>query len=109
MLKSLSVRNVVLIDALNLDFNGGLSVFSGETGAGKSILLDSLGLLLGNRAELGLIRSGADKLTVSGVFELADKNNPFFAICAENDMVRVVETGIENRDYHAASVVALIA
>lgn len=86
MLKSLSVRNVVLIDALNLDFNGGLSVFSGETGAGKSILLDSLGLLLGNRAELGLIRSGADKLTVSGVFELADKSNPFFAICAENDI-----------------------
>ena len=86
MLKSLSVRNVVLIDSLNLDFSGGLSVFSGETGAGKSILLDSLGLLLGNRADSGLIRSGADKLTVSGVFELADKNNPFFCLCAENDI-----------------------
>ena len=86
MLKSLSVRNVVLIEALNLDFSDGLSVFSGETGAGKSILLDSLGLLLGNRAEVGLIRSGADKLTVSGVFELADKNNPFFGICAENEI-----------------------
>lgn len=77
MLKSLSVRNVVLIDSLNLDFSGGLSVFSGETGAGKSVLLDSLGLLLGNRAEVGLIRNGADKLMVSGVFELADKANPF--------------------------------
>lgn len=86
MLKSLSVRNVVLIDSLNLDFSGGLSVFSGETGAGKSVLLDSLGLLLGNRAEVGLIRNGADKLMVSGVFELADKANPFFAICAENDI-----------------------
>ena len=86
MLKLLSVRNVVLIDSLNLDFSGGLSVFSGETGAGKSILLDSLGLLLGNRADSGLIRSGADKLTVSGVFELADKNNPFFCLCAENDI-----------------------
>lgn len=86
MLKSLSVRNVVLIDSLNLEFSGGLSVFSGETGAGKSILLDSLGLLLGNRADSGLIRSGADKLTVSGVFELADKNNPFFCLCAENDI-----------------------
>ena len=56
MLKALSIRDVVLIDKLNLDFTGGLSVFSGETGAGKSILLDSLGLLLGGRAETGLIR-----------------------------------------------------
>ncbi|MBQ2811572.1 MAG: AAA family ATPase, partial [Alphaproteobacteria bacterium] len=51
MLKALSVRNVVLIDKLDLDFSKGLSVFSGETGAGKSILLDCLGLVLGNRAE----------------------------------------------------------
>ena len=86
MLKSLSIRNVVLIDKLDLDFTSGLNVFSGETGAGKSILLDSLGLILGNRAETGLIRQGADKLTVSGSFEIADKDNPFFKICAENDL-----------------------
>ena len=86
MLKSLSIRNVVLIDKLDLDFTSGLNVFSGETGAGKSILLDSLGLILGNRAETSLIRQGADKLTVSGSFEIADKNNPFFKLCAENDL-----------------------
>lgn len=86
MLKALSIRNVVLIDKLDLDFSESLSVFSGETGAGKSILLDSLGLLLGSRADTGLIRSGAEKLSVSGVFELKDRTNPFYALCAENDI-----------------------
>ena len=61
MLKSLSIRNVVLIDKLDLDFQSGFSVLSGETGAGKSILLDSVGLLLGRRAETGMIRNGCDK------------------------------------------------
>lgn len=74
MLLSLSIRNVVLIDKLDLDFKSGLSVLTGETGAGKSILLDSLGLLLGNRAETGLIRQGEDKLSVTGIFtKPADK------------------------------------
>lgn len=86
MLKNLSIRNVVLIEKLDLDFSDGLSVFSGETGAGKSILLDSLGLLLGNRADTGLIRRGTDKLSVSGIFEIKDLNNPFFALCQENDL-----------------------
>jgi DNA repair protein RecN (Recombination protein N) len=86
MLKTLSIRNVVLIDKLDLDFADMLNVLTGETGAGKSILLDSLGLLLGFRADTGLIRNGADKLTVSGVFELRDAQNPFFELCAENDV-----------------------
>lgn len=86
MLKSLSIRNVVLIEKLDLEFSAGLCVFSGETGAGKSILLDSLGLLLGSRSETGLIRNDADKLIVSGVFEFADKNNPFFEICRQNEL-----------------------
>ena len=75
MLKSLFVRNVVLIDSLNIDFSSGLIVLSGETGAGKSILLDSLGLLLGARTETSLIRSGEDKLVVTGVFEVSPSNN----------------------------------
>ena len=58
MLNSLSIRNVVLIDKLDLEFSAGLSILTGETGAGKSILLDSLGLVLGGRAETALIRSG---------------------------------------------------
>lgn len=68
MLQSLSIRNVVLIDKLDLDFRSGLSVLTGETGAGKSILLDSLGLVLGNRAESSLIRLGEDKLSVTASF-----------------------------------------
>lgn len=76
MLQSLSIRNVVLIDKLDLDFKSGLSVLTGETGAGKSILLDSLGLVLGNRAETSLIRQGEDKLSVTAQFSLQNKRQP---------------------------------
>ena len=86
MLQSLSIRNVVLIDKLDLDFKSGLSVLTGETGAGKSILLDSLGLVLGNRAETSLIRQGEEKLSVTATFEVKDKNNPLFALCEEYEL-----------------------
>ena len=86
MLKSLSIRNVVLIDRLDLDFQHGFSVLSGETGAGKSILLDSLGLLLGHRAEVGMIRSGCDKLSVSGCFEIEGAATELKALCAEYEL-----------------------
>lgn len=69
MLVSLSIRDVVLIERLDLDFAGGLSVFTGETGAGKSILLDSLSLTLGARADSGLVRHGAPQLTVIAEFD----------------------------------------
>ncbi len=85
MLKSLSVRNVVLIDSLDADFTTGLIVLSGETGAGKSILLDSLGLLLGSRAETSLIRTGKDKLSVTGVFEVSPSNN-IYNLAKEYDL-----------------------
>ncbi|MBR1605209.1 MAG: DNA repair protein RecN [Alphaproteobacteria bacterium] len=85
MLTSLSIRNVVLIDKLDLDFKSGLSVLTGETGAGKSILLDSLGLLLGNRAETGLIRQGEEKLSVIGTFTLP-KNQEFKRLLDEYDL-----------------------
>lgn len=70
MLVSLSIRNVVLIEKLDLSFDKGLCVFTGETGAGKSILLDGLSLALGARADTGLIRYGADMLSVSAEFSL---------------------------------------
>ena len=69
MLTTLSIRDVVLIEKLDLTFGSGLSVLTGETGAGKSILLDSLGLALGERAESGLIRQGADQASVIAVFD----------------------------------------
>ncbi len=71
MLTRLSIRNVVLIEALDLDFARGLGVLTGETGAGKSILLDALGLVLGNRADSGLVRAGADQASVTASFEFA--------------------------------------
>ena len=71
MLTRLSIRNVVLIEALELEFSGGLGVLTGETGAGKSILLDALGLVLGDRAESMLVRAGEDKASVSASFEFS--------------------------------------
>lgn len=68
MLRRLSIRNIVLIDALDLEFGAGLGVLTGETGAGKSILLDALGLVLGARADAGLIRAGADAAGVTAEF-----------------------------------------
>ncbi|KEO91638.1 DNA recombination protein RecN [Erythrobacter longus] len=72
MLTRLSIRNIVLIEALDLDFRRGLGVLTGETGAGKSILLDALGLVLGDRAETSLVRGGEDKASVSASFEFAE-------------------------------------
>ena len=69
MLTRLSIRNIVLIEALDLDFSGGLGVLTGETGAGKSILLDALGLVLGARADSGLVRAGEDQASVTASFE----------------------------------------
>lgn len=92
MLQTLSIRNVVLIDKLDLDFQSGLSVLTGETGAGKSILLDSLGLVLGNRAETSLIRHGADKLSVTASFALPKADNPVCRLLAENEIE--VEDGL---------------
>lgn len=71
MLTRLSIRNIVLIEALDLDFAGGLGVLTGETGAGKSILLDALGLVLGNRADSGLVRAGEERASVTASFEFA--------------------------------------
>ncbi|MBX7496292.1 DNA repair protein RecN [Qipengyuania sp. 6B39] len=71
MLTRLAIRNIVLIEALDLDFGRGLGVLTGETGAGKSILLDSLGLVLGNRADSGLVRAGEEKASVTASFEFA--------------------------------------
>ena len=71
MLTRLSIRNIVLIEALDLDFTGGLGVLTGETGAGKSILLDAVGLVLGERADSGLVRAGEGQAQVTASFEFS--------------------------------------
>src|ERR1700738_5058273 len=72
MLTSLTIHNVVLIDRLSLEGEAGLSALTGETGAGKSILLDSLGLALGARAESGLVRASAEQASVTACFSSPD-------------------------------------
>ena len=74
MLTGLSVRNIVLIERLDLAFDGGLSVLTGETGAGKSILLDALGLSVGARADAGLVRNGAPQATVTAIFDVRPRH-----------------------------------
>ena len=77
MLRQLSIRDVVLIDRLELEFEPGLGVLTGETGAGKSILLDSLGLALGVRADTGLVRQGQPQASVAAEFELPQDHAAF--------------------------------
>ena len=72
MLKHLTINNYVLIEALDIDLQPGFSVMTGETGAGKSIILGALGLLMGQRADSGSIMSGAAKCTVEGIFDIED-------------------------------------
>ena len=71
MLRQLSVHNIVLVERLELEFETGLGVLTGETGAGKSILLDALGLALGARADTGLVRTGAESASVTAEIELS--------------------------------------
>ncbi|MFP5307699.1 MAG: DNA repair protein RecN [Gammaproteobacteria bacterium] len=71
MLKALTIRNLAVIDSLDLEYGPGFSVLTGETGAGKSILIDAIGLAVGTRADTGLVRSGAERAEVSAEFELA--------------------------------------
>ena len=85
MLLGLSIRDVVLIDRLDLAFDVGLSALTGETGAGKSILLDSLGLALGARSEAGLVRPGAGQLSVAAEFALPP-GHPAAALLAEQGL-----------------------
>ena len=79
MLKNLSINNIALIDSLDLQFDGGLTVLSGETGSGKSIIIDSLSFVLGDRADKSLIKYGTDHAEVTALFELDESDN----VCAK--------------------------
>ncbi|THD34791.1 MAG: DNA repair protein RecN [Sphingomonas sp.] len=84
MLTALAIRDVVLIEALELEFDGGLGVLTGETGAGKSILLDALGLALGSRADSGLVRQGAAQAVVTASFDTPHADGPLAALLCDN-------------------------
>src|SRR5215204_5331218 len=83
MLARLSIRDIVLIDRLDIDFTSRLSVLTGETGAGKSILLDAFALALGSRGDASLVRQGAEQGQVTAAFEV-EPDHPALALLAEN-------------------------
>ena len=93
MLSALSIRDVVLIERLDLAFEPGLNVLTGETGAGKSILLDSLGLALGARADSGLVRQGASQLGVTARFDISAAH-PAYALLREQEFDLAEDEGL---------------
>src|ERR1700760_4001278 len=74
MLARLSIRDIVLIERLDIEFARGLAVLTGETGAGKSILLDAFALALGGRGDAGLVRHGAEQGQVTATFDISPKH-----------------------------------
>src|SRR5512142_1518859 len=93
MLLGLTIRDVVLIDRLSLAFRPGLCVLTGETGAGKSILLDALGLALGRRADSSLVRPGAEQAVVTAEFAV-EPDHPAAAILREAGFAADLAGGI---------------
>lgn len=85
MLKSLYIKDYALIDLIEINFSKGLNIITGETGAGKSILIDAMSLLLGERASSEVVRKGAEKSIVEGIFEVG-KNNNIEKLCKENEI-----------------------
>ena len=85
MLTRLSIRDIVLIERLDIDFAAGLSVLTGETGAGKSILLDAFSLALGARGDAGLVRQGVEQGQVTAAFDIAG-DHPAHAVLSANDI-----------------------
>ena len=94
MLRRLSIRNYVLISSLDIDFGAGMAVFTGETGAGKSILLDALGLTLGMRAAAGVVARGSERASVAAVFEIG-RSHPVRTLLDEHDLGQGSDRGGE--------------
>ncbi|MCW1968035.1 MAG: DNA repair protein RecN [Anaerolineae bacterium] len=100
MLTELRVRDFVIIDSLDLSFNRGLNVITGETGAGKSILIDSIALLLGDKADPGMVRVGAEKAIIEGDFSIsAEAAESLKPILSQHNLIG------DDSDEHAGHVV----
>src|ERR1041384_3952464 len=103
MLRFLNISNLALIDSVQVEFQPGLNVLSGETGSGKSIIIDALGILLGDRISQDVIRTGEDRAFVEGVFD-CQGNTPLMRLLAdagievfEEDLVIRREININGR------------
>ena len=93
MLTELRIRNFAIIDEVGLEFSDGFTVLTGETGAGKSILVDALDLLIGGRASADLVRTGAEEAEVSGVFDITG-NAPVIQLLSEHDLLGSSDTDL---------------
>jgi DNA repair protein RecN (Recombination protein N) len=87
MLTQMSIRNFALIEQMNISFNDGITIFTGETGAGKSILMDAFSILLGERASSEFIRHGKDSFVIDGIFDIADHQSIQELLESKNIMV----------------------
>lgn len=86
LLSELSIRNFAIIESLNISFQKGLTVLSGETGAGKSIIIDAISLLVGGRGSAEFVRYGTDKAEIEGLFYIEDENHPCVMKAEELDI-----------------------
>lgn len=117
MLKRLRIQNFAIIDEVAIEFGTGLNIISGETGAGKSILMDALALILGGRASSDLIRSGAEEASVEALFEIDGDSDVHAALesqgmnAEEGDLIirRIVHRSGKNRIYVNGSMANMIA
>ena len=100
MIRKLSIRNYALIDTLDIDFNSGFSVITGETGAGKSIILGALSLILGQRADSKAVKSGASKAVIEGLFDISAY--PLRSFFDENDLEYDPENCILRREIQSS-------
>lgn len=114
MLLNLTITNFAIIDRLEVAFDGGFNVLTGETGAGKSIILDAVGLLLGDRARPELVRSGAEEATVAALFDLGGRDDlrqmfteAGFSVDDELVLRRVVQASGRSRAYVNGALVTL--
>ncbi len=97
MLKTLEIKDYALIDHINVEFGKGLNIITGETGAGKSIFIDAMSLLLGDRASTEVIRKGAQKSFVEGIFDVAN-NKKVKSLLEENEIEFQPELIIRQRN-----------
>ena len=100
MLLNLSVMNFIIFEKIFIDFTEGFNVFTGETGAGKSMIIDSLNLLLGGKSNKNFVRKGSSKAVVQGSFFI-EKNSPLVHILEENNIDLDDNTIIISREVHS--------
>src|SRR5512135_3125160 len=114
MLTDISIKNFAIIDSLHISFGSGLNILTGETGAGKSIIIDAVNLLLGGRASADLIRSGSDEASVEAIFTIEGDSalRQFLAergVDAEDELLlkRVISRSGKNRIFINGSLATL--